>query len=196
MHMNRKHFPWVGILLIIAGTVLLLNRLDMIDVRFSQILWPFLALLGLFQVGQGFSHNRSGQIFGGTVLFLYSLFFFLRTTDYVDFHGYMFFPATFIVIGIAFFMVFLNNLREWLFLIPACILIGVGAVFFFSEMGFIDTWDAWRAVHTYWPVALIVSGLAIILRRRRSQQSPPMQPPPMQPPPMQPPIEPEQAAQQ
>ncbi len=187
MQMNRRHFPWVGLFLVIAGAALLLNRLDVVDVRFSQILWPCLALLGLFQVGQGFSHNRSGQIFGGTVLFLYSLFFFLRTTEYVNFHGYMFFPATLLIVGIAFFMMYLNNMREWFFLLPACLLIMVGAVFFLSEMEYIDGWDARQAVHTYWPIALIVVGIAIILRRRNSS---------LPPPPPQPPGEQQQVVQQ
>jgi len=178
--MNRRHFPWIGLLLIVAGAALLLNKLDVINVRFAQVLWPCLALLGLLQVGQGFSRNRSGQIFGGTILFLYSLFFFLRATDYVDFHGYMFFPATFLVVGIAFLMMYLNNMREWLFLVPSLLLITVGSIFFLSEMEYIDGWDAWHAVRTFWPVALILVGLAIILRRRNSSQGPPIPPSPVE----------------
>ena len=176
MTMNRQRFPWIGLLLVIVGVVLLLNRLTYIDVRFSQVLWPCLALLGIFQVGQGFSRSRSGQIFGGTVLFLYALFFFLRTIDNVDFHGYMFFPATFLIFGIAFFMIFLNTMREWLFLVPSFVLIFVGATFFLSEMGYIDSWDAWHLARTYWPAALIVVGVAIILRRRNVSHTTP--PPP------------------
>ena len=172
MQITKRQFPWFGVVLICIGIVLLLDRLDVMDVEFSKIFWPIVILFGLMRVGQGFSRNIQRRVFVGTVIFLYGLFFFLRSTDYVDMHGQVFIPATFLILGIAFFMMFLNNFKEWVFLLPAILLCGVGAAFILSELGYLYRYDVWEAVRLYWPLALVIIGLAIILRRKTHTQPP------------------------
>ena len=71
---NNKNRPWFGIMLIVFGIVLLLNQINLIDVKFSQIMWAALAVYGFTISYQGFSKKRNGKIFWGTVLFLTSIF--------------------------------------------------------------------------------------------------------------------------
>jgi len=172
MQTTKRHIPWLGVALIGIGIVLLLDRLDILDVRFSTLIWPIVVLFGLVRVGQGFSRNIQSRVFTGTVIFLYGLFFLLRSTDYVELHGHMFFPATFLIFGIAFLMMFLNNLKEWVFLLPAILLCGVGTAFILGEMGYLYRYDVWEAVRLYWPLGLVIIGLAIILRRKTQTQPP------------------------
>jgi hypothetical protein len=172
MQTAKRHIPWFGVALIIIGIALLLDRLNVLNIEFSTIFWPIVMLFGLLRVGYGFSQNVQRRVFGGTVMFLYGLFFFLRSSDYVDLHGHIFFPATFLILGLAFFMMFLNNFKEWVFLLPAILLCGVGAAFILSEMGYLYRYDVWEAVHLYWPLGLVIIGLAIILRRRTPTQPP------------------------
>jgi hypothetical protein len=166
MNERNFHLPWFGIALIVFGVALLFNKLGIITVGFHHIFWPLLMLLGIAGVSKGYARNRRGKIFGGTILFLYSLFFFLRSIESVEFHDYMFLPATFLIFGIAFVMMYLHNFRDWFLLIPAFLLCGIGILFILTEYGYLYEWEAWEAVRLYWPIGLILLGVALILRRR------------------------------
>lgn len=177
MSIERPRVPWFGVVLIVVGGVLLLSKLNVIELEFMQVFWPVVMLFGLLRVGQGFSRNIPRRVFWGTLLFLYGLFFFLRTWEYVDMHPHRFLPASFLIVGIAFFMMYLNNVKEWLFLVPAVILTGIGGAFILTEVGYLDRWEVWEAVRLYWPIALVLVGIAIILRRRSHTQTPDVPPP-------------------
>ena len=177
MSNDKPRVPWFGFVLIVVGSVLLLSKLNIIDVEFMQIFWAVVMIYGILRVGQGFSRNVPRRVFGGTVLFLYGLFFFIRTWEYADMHPHMFFPASFLIFGIAFFMMYLNNAREWLYLVPALLLSGIGGAFILTEVGYLDRWDVWEAVRLYWPILLVLVGIAIILRRRAHTETPEAPPP-------------------
>ena len=171
--MNNFRFPWFGIALVIFGGVILLHKLNVIEFEFSQIFWPLVALYGFLKVGSGFSRNKKGRIFWGTILFLYSVYFFLRSFDTVELHPHILVPASFLVVGIGFFMMYLDNFRDWYLLIPSLLLCGTGGAFVLADYGYIYSWDVWDAFHLYWPIGLILIGIAIILRRRAQVSSKP-----------------------
>lgn len=162
---GNVRISWFGIALIIVGMALLLDRFDVIDIDFSTVFWPIVMIAGILLVGRGFSLNGRGKIFWGTVLFLSALFFFLRSSEYVEVYGHMFPPATLLIFGIAFLMLYLHNIRDWYLLIPAVALCGVGIVFILVEYGYLYRWEVWEAVRMYWPIVLILFGVAIMLRR-------------------------------
>jgi len=163
--MYNNKTSWLGVVLIIIGIVMLLDKLDVINVDFGTILWPLLMLVGVIVVARGFSDNRRGKIYWGTVLFLYALFFLLKSIDYFEIYSQTFFPASFLIFGIAFLMMYLNNFKDWPLLIPALVLIALGCVFILTEYGIIYRWDVWNFISVYWPVILILFGIAILLKR-------------------------------
>jgi peptidoglycan/LPS O-acetylase OafA/YrhL len=130
------------------------------------------AVFGLLAATRGFSANYRWKIFWGTLCFLYGLFFFLRTTDVVQLHGHIFLPVSFLVFGVAFFMMYLNDMKEWFFLVPAVLLGGGGVLFILADMDYLSYWDVYDTVHTYWPVILILLGLGFIFRRRNTPPPP------------------------
>ena len=169
MMKNRPVISWFGIGLVIIGGALLLSRLNVLDIRFSSIFWAVVAVFGLLTTTRGFTANYRWKIFWGTLCFLYGLFFFLRTTDVVELRGHIFLPVSFLVFGVAFFMMYLNDVQEWFFLVPAALLGGSGALFILADMDYLSYWDVYDTIHTYWPIILILLGLAFIFRRRNSQ---------------------------
>ena len=164
-----------GIALIVFGALLLLIKTDVLDVNASQVVWVALAVLGLGIVVKGFSADRHGKIFWGTVLFLYSIYFFLNEFDFIQYYHHIFLPSTFLILGAAFFMVFVSNIREWALLIPALFFGGIGVAFLMSELGYMYDEDVWYVLWHYWPILLIVIGLGILFKRR-SHHTPPPQP--------------------
>ncbi len=163
---NSRRLPWFGAALIVVGLLMLLNRLDVLEIHFFSVVLPILMVFGVVVVARGFSQNAAGKVFWGTVLFLYSLFFFLRSIDSLNLHGPLVVPSTFIILGLAFAMLFLNNVREWFFLLPAVFLTGIGVVFILVEYDYLYGWEAWSVLGRYWPVLLILVGVAVILRRK------------------------------
>jgi hypothetical protein len=180
MDTYKRQFSWFGAALIIFGAALLLHKLHYVNVGFGDIFCVFMMLLGLGGVIRGFSENLRGKVFWSSVLFLYGVYFFLRNMDRFEF-GYsyrLFMPASFLIFGIAFFMMFLNNVRDWHLLIPMFFLSGIGVAFLLSELGYIYYWDVWDVLHRYWPIVVILIGLALMIRRKPQAQipSPPGQP--------------------
>ena len=173
----KRQISWFGIALILFGAALLLHKLHIVQIGFWNIFFGFMILLGLGGVIRGFTENLRGKVFWSSVLFLYGVFFLLRSIDRFDISYDLFFPASFLVFGIAFLMMFLNNFRDWHLLVPAVFFCGIGTAFLLSELGYLYYWDVWDMVHRYWPIVIIALGLALMLRRR--PQLPP--PPPAQP---------------
>ena len=167
--MDRDHsrFSWFGVALIILGAVLLLKRLFFISIGFSEIFWALVALLGFVSVVRGFSRDRRWKVFWGSAWFLYGLFFFLRSINLTEAAPEIFFPATFLIFGLAFLMAYLLDLRDWYLLIPALTLGLCGGAFILSECGYFDSWEVWRVVRTYWPVFLILFGVCLMACRRK-----------------------------
>jgi hypothetical protein len=171
--------PWLGIVFILLGLVLLIEKLGYYHLGFGMIFWPLVLIYGFMKVVEGFSGNNSGRIFFGTICFLYGVYFLLRSADYFEIRFHMFLPATFIIIGFAFVMIFLNSPREWAFLLPAILLMGAGIAYLLGDVGYFSPWEVRELVRVYWPVGLILAGLAIILSwrsqkagRRNAEPSP------------------------
>lgn len=173
MSIARCRTSWFGIALIIIGVAMLLDHLNIVEIAFSSIFFPLMMIVGLVAVAHGFSQNRRGKIYWGTVLFLYSLFFLLRSIDTIELYAYIFLPASFLIFGIGFFMMFLNNLKDWPFLIPAILLTGIGSLFIFTEYGCLSHREVLDIARTYWPVVLILFGVAILLRRYNTKSDTP-----------------------
>lgn len=173
MKNNYQRLPWFGAALVVLGIVMLLDKLSILEIRFAAVFWPLVMLLGIGIVTKGFSRNATGKVFWGTLIFLYALFFFLRSIDALEIRGHLFLPGTFLILGFAFLMLFLNNVKEWFFLLPACILGGIGLLFILVEYDYLYGWEVWDLVHRYWPIALILVGLAVILRRKEQHHTTP-----------------------
>jgi hypothetical protein len=163
----QRRLPVFGILLFVVGVALLLEKLDVIEFGWSRILWAAVAVLGAAIVIRAFVQNGRAGIFWGTVLFLYSLFFLLRSLDLIEGHVAVFLPASFAILGFAFLMLFVSDPKDWHLLIPSVILLGFGGAFMLAEAGYIRRWEMWDSFKTWWPLILVLVGFSLILRRRK-----------------------------
>lgn len=161
-----SRIPWFGVALILFGLLLLVNKLDLLDVSFHEIFWPIIMLLGLVGVARGFGRGKRAKIFFSTAVFLYALFFLLHSIDRFEVEGHLVVASSFLIFGIACLMVWCNDLRDWFYLVPATLLSGVGVALLASELGYLSHWQVIDAVEVYWPLALILFGLGMILRRK------------------------------
>ncbi len=166
MAKELKSLPLSGIILIVLGITLLLYQTRVIDVRFSQLLWSGLTILGCFITVQGFIKNRNGKIFWGTALFLTSVYFLLNSLRWIYIYHDMFFPAFLLIFGFAFLMVYVNNLKEFVPLIIGVALIAIGGAFILAQNDYLNWWEVRYIIKNFWPVILILLGLAILFKSR------------------------------
>jgi hypothetical protein len=143
-----------------------------VDLHTGEVIWPVLTLFGLILAGRGLADGKRGRIVGGTVLFLYSIFFLVRSIGDHDLPFQMVIPSTFIIFGIVFVMLFVNRPTEWYFMVPGILLLLVGASFLMTEYGFWYGWEVRDAIATWWPAALVLMGVGMLLRRRAAHAGP------------------------
>jgi len=161
----------LGLFLIAAGLVILMKKFHVITFRTSELIWPLFALMGLFVTGRGLADHRKGKIVGGTVIFLYSIFFFVRSMDSFYVPIDLIVPATFLIFGIVFLMLFVNRPGDWYFLVPGIVLMAVGTSIMLTEYGYWYGWEVRYYLKTWWPAALVLLGLGMILKRRGQKPS-------------------------
>jgi hypothetical protein len=163
---RSKGFSLFGILLIVLGISLILNRLHVLHYRWHTILWIGLAAIGLVSVIQAFVTRRRGVVFWGSLLFFVSVAFVVRHLAITDF-GARDLPATIsLAIGLSFLMMYFYDPRRFGTLIPVIFFGGYGALYYLWWWDIIDWFDVRYYVHTYWPVLIILWGLSLIFRRR------------------------------
>ena len=161
---TSKSSIWPGLILIIIGSILLLYKLDIFDFGWYQIYPVVMMGLGILFFTSIAGKNQKGAVFPGTILFLLGLFFFLRNYeivpyDYVRHVG----PVVLIIVGLAFFAVFLTKPSDWGALIPSAVLVVIGSSLLLRKFHVIY-WNVWDVITMYWPILLIVIGAGIIFR--------------------------------
>ena len=157
-----KRYSWFGIGLVIIGAAMLLDRLDVIRFGWQPIFWTLIAAFGIAKAVDGFGRKKSGRVFWGTVLFLFGAYNLLRDLDVVELRSYWMLPAMLVIMGLSFLMMYISSLKEWHLLIPAILLLGIGAVMIMTEYGYFYRYDVFEAVRMYWPVGLILFGGAMV----------------------------------
>ena len=162
----QKKIPWVGAVLILAGVLLLVHRFGYITLHWHEIGWGVIALYGAVKAVNGFSRHSAGTAFWGTAFFLIGAVGFAHPLRFGIFGSLSGASVILLILGVSFLIAFLSNTQEWHFVIPSLFFAGLGALFVASDYDYFSRWDLVEAVGKYWPLALILFGVSLILNRR------------------------------
>lgn len=168
MH-THKHSILPGLILIIIGALLLVNKLVPYSIGWYEIYPLILMAIAVLIFISVIGKRDKGAVFFGTFFFLLGIFFFLRNYDIIPYY-YMreVWPALLIIFGLSFVSVFITKPSDWGVLIPAGILIFLGVVFLLRKFHIIYL-DIGDIIADYWPMILIIIGAGIILGALRRQ---------------------------
>ncbi len=158
----------VGSLLVIAGSALLLDRLDMLSLRWDKVFWVAGLVSGALLVADGFARKKRGRTFWGGAWFFTSLYFILVRFQLIERYDYPLVPVLFIAFGLSFLVLFFLDVRETTILVPAFLFGGTGTLAMFWWWEIFGWRELQEAVATYWPLILILWGLTVIVRRKPS----------------------------
>jgi hypothetical protein len=159
-------FSWFGAALILLGITMLLNRLNVVPWSWHIAAWAMLALFGVDRALRGFQHTQGWRVFWGTMVFLVGLYNILRGLDIVELRSYFFFPVLMLMLGLSFLAMYLCRPAEWHLLIPTLSFLGLGVILMMTEIGYLYRWDVMPFIKSYWPVVLILFGVALLVNRR------------------------------
>jgi len=160
-----SRIPILGIFLIVLGTGLLLKQLNVIHIDGKTFLLFGLVAYGGAMVIRSFIFNIRQSLFLGSLCFYSGVLLLLGKYDLVENSAYVYIPGFLIVFGMAFLMLFIYNIRDIHLLVPAFIFVAIGVAFMMTEIGYWYVSDVKDVIRMYWPVALILFGFLILLRR-------------------------------
>ncbi len=161
-----QRFPFFGLLLILVGAVMLLDRTGVISLGWHSVFWGLVTLLGAYKLYAGFADPAREGIFWGTLFFFVGAYNFLNDLDLLEFSSSLLLPLFLIVMGVGFLLKFFRHLHDWHLIVPALFFVGLGAAMVLSELGTVGRWEVLGAIKAYWPVALILFGAALLLNRK------------------------------
>ena len=157
--------PILGIVLIVLGAGLLLRQLHIIRIDGATFLLFGLIAYGGAMIIRSFTMDLRQSLFFGSLCFYAGVLLVLGKYRVIENSPYIYVPGFLIVFGLAFLMLFLFNFRDFHLLVPAVIFIGLGSAFMMTEVGYWYVSDVKDVIRKYWPVALILFGGLILLRR-------------------------------
>lgn len=156
---------------VLFGVTLIVLGLLFLAINFSSYgweqFWPVVILAGglAFLAAYLTDRRNYGFLMPATILLVYGTLFLgcsLTNWDYME----EWWPTFIAGPGLGLLAMYFGGKREIGLLVPASILIGIASIFFFV-FGPLQTYER------YWPILLILAGLALLLRRR--EQAPPSQ---------------------
>jgi hypothetical protein len=160
-------FSWFPVALIVVGTAMLLQRLHVIHMDWHAIFWCLLALGGTYKLVRGFAAKSRGGVFWGMVFLVAGVFALLNIYDVIDPEPGAAVGGLLIALGIAFLLMFVMAPRDWYVVVPALFFLLLGGAVLSVEMGYSDRWEVGPIIGSYWPLGLILFGLALLLNRGR-----------------------------
>ncbi|HLP16864.1 MAG TPA: hypothetical protein VK470_11430 [Bacteroidota bacterium] len=163
---QRNRVSLIGAILVLIGVALLLRQMHIIDISAKKLLWIALTIYGGATVTRSFLYNVRHKIFWGSLCFFTGILFTLKEYGLVYGSAPMFLPAALVIFGCSFLVLFIFNVRDWHLLIPSVLFLGVGGALMLTELRMLYAEQVWYVVHNYWPVALILMGTAMVLRKR------------------------------
>lgn len=166
--MNRSGMFW-GLILIVAGGLLLANNLGQWYLFRMERLWPlFLLIPGLaFEVGYFSQKRNSGLLVPGGILTILGLLFFFEIFTGWQFSAFTW-PVYPLAVAAGLFQKYLFSGRPHGLLIPTFILTAVSCVAFASM--FLNSIRQWVNIDLVLPVLLVLSGLIILLNSRQKSK--------------------------
>jgi len=168
---THKHSIWPGLILIVIGALLLVNKLVPYSIGWYEIYPLILIAIGVLIFISVIGKRDKGAVFFGTFLSLLGLFFFVRNFDIIPYY-YMreVWPIILIILGLSFVSVFITKPADWGVLIPGGILLFLGIVLLLEKLHIIYL-DIGDIIADYWPVLLIIIGGGIISGALKRQPS-------------------------
>ena len=157
---------FLGVLFILLGAAILLQRIHVFPFDGRAILWGLVAAGGLSIAIRAFMTRQHGAVFWGSLLFFIGVAFFVHRLMLSGSAPWDF-PATLsLALGLSFLMLFIYDPRRIGLLVPVLFFGGYGVLYYLWWWDVVDWSDVRYYFSTYWPALVILWGLTLLFRRK------------------------------
>jgi hypothetical protein len=160
----------LGISFLIVGVLSLLRYFGIVSLSNEQLFGTAIIFYSLPTVYITLENGRREKLVWATVLFCLGVIFIVKSYfEILDTRGIVFASILF-ASGAAFMLLFIENIKEKIFLISALLLILLSylSVTFFKKLGLFETVNKLgNLFEVFWPIVLMILGIALFLNRKR-----------------------------
>lgn len=162
MNEEQRRPYLLGILLIVLGGILLLDRADIVEYS-----WPMiLIIVGAAFLASDFLNKNHRSTFVGLLLLLLGLAFLGIEYDWFGWHLRDEWPVLLLAVGLAFLITSLIHKERHRMQVPGAIITAIGLFFLAVEARWISS-RAVYDIYEWWPLLLLGVGVWLIVDRRR-----------------------------
>jgi len=181
--MNRRGSIIPGLMLVLFGMLLLLDRIGLYYFTWSLFLPGAAFILGQILWINCLRSKTRCHVFWGTILVVLGGFFFLWNYGTIDTYMFSFWPVFPTAVGLALISMFMVNWRHWWALIPGLPLTIFGGSYLIYYLGYIDVYrledilysfeDTLYRFGDFYPLLFVLLGvILIIMSVRKSRKRP------------------------
>ena len=154
--------------LVILMLSILLKIIGIINITFTEIMGYALIFYGIADVYSSMGKNKKTLLFIGAVAFLVGVEL-LITSNYDFFKlSNIVLPSIFFILGTAFLVLFIDDLKNRLLLAISIIFL-ISGVYFFGRLGIFNSADFFRSLFSisrkYWPIIVIVTAIILLIKK-------------------------------
>jgi len=165
--MVRQYYA--AIILIVVGIVLFLEQFDLIYLTKADYIIYGSIFGGLLLLINGISRTDKKGVLGGSFFLSYGIILLLMNNNYFIRDDEFGVATFFLSLSLANFVYFLFK-RDRITNIVFGLIFGVlGGAFLVAYYDYYPSWYIAEQIEQYWPVALILLGLAVIFKAYRKQ---------------------------
>ena len=170
MFLNNKIIT--GLTFILLGGFVYINRTGYINLSTQEIIGISFLFYGIPSVYISLNEGRRHRLFASAVLFFVGIIFIVESKfELMDTRGFVFASILFIG-GAVFLILYIENIKERVFLAAAIILmlLGYASTTIFKQFGILNTANKIAGiVDNYWSLILFFLGLNIFLTRKNNR---------------------------
>ena len=165
--MSKQYWP--AIILIAAGVLLFLNGLDLIDMRFADIVSYGFIVGGILWFGNGMGRTDRKGVLAGTFFTAFGAVMVMMREGILRTHDDFGFAMFFYALGLANLVYFLVRSERWYNFGWAAAYAAIGSALLLSHYGYFSRWFIFHTIETYWPLILVAIGILFIIKGYRKR---------------------------
>jgi hypothetical protein len=155
---------WPGIILILIGAILLLHQMDLISFSKADIFTYGFILLGIMLIIKGSGDSQRRGVLGGTFFLSLGILWTLMRNNILVQDDHFGFAALFFALALANIIYYMVATHKGSNLIWGLVFIIVGGLILLRYLEYYYYWDIYDEIIIYWPLALILLGILLILK--------------------------------
>lgn len=150
-----------GSILIIIGFAILLKPYYILDIYFFRSYGLF--ILGILGLLKGLSASPRRNIYLPVFILTLGAYYLLGDAGFYYIDRGLTITVVILLLGVSFYPLYFLVNRKWSYLLYGNLIMAVGLLFLAYYLDYIPTYIFRTVVEDYWPVALIIIGIAYLI---------------------------------